>query len=132
MILKKLLLILSLTLSTALLSGCATVSKTEIEQARFDPVPENIETLIKQDMGTRLTDPYSAVYEFDTPRRGFAQEGFAVGGKKLLGYIIPIQVNAKNIYGGYTGYKYEYYLWSGGQLYRITALKQSGMAKYID
>ncbi|HEY1173563.1 MAG TPA: hypothetical protein VGH19_19520 [Verrucomicrobiae bacterium] len=132
MTLKNLLLILLLSLSTALLCGCASVSKTEIEQARFDPVPANIETLIKQDMGTRLNDPYSAVYEFGTPRRGFSQDGFAVGGKKRLGYIIPIQVNAKNLYGAYVGYADEYYLWTEGQLFFISGLKKSGMAKYIE
>ena len=132
MIFKKLSLAVLLIASPALFTGCATVSKTEIAQASFEAVPANIETLIKQDMGSRLTDPYSAVYEFGTPRRGFSQDGFAVGGKKRLGYIIPIQVNAKNIYGGYTGYEDEYYLWTEGQLYLITALKRSGMAKFID
>jgi hypothetical protein len=129
---KSLFLSITFLVSTLLFSGCATLSPAEIASASFDPVPANIEDLIQRDAGTRLMDPYSAVYEFGTPRRGFAQEGFAVGGKKRIGYIIPIEVNAKNEYGAYTGYKTRYYLWSEGGLYDVTALKLSGMAKYID
>ena len=83
-------------------------------------------------MASRLKDPFSARYNFGQPQKGVSQDGWARGGKKHFGWIVPVSINAKNSYGGYTGDKQYYFFLSDGQIGDITAMYGSGMAKIID
>src|SRR2546423_5045026 len=89
------------------LSGCAgaTASWEELAAADFGPVPTRHEDAIKELVSRSFKDPYSAVYRFGPPRKAFGQTGWAVGGQKYFGYVIPVSINAKNSYGAYTGEK---------------------------
>ena len=115
-----------------LLSACATVSQQELQAANFGPYPASYETDIKNLMSRLLKDPYSANYRFGTPRKGFAQDGLLMGGAKHFGYIIPVYINAKNSFGGYTGEQLHYLLISEGKVNEITQLFNVGMAKYLE
>lgn len=125
---KSLLAILIL----AVLTGCASVSPKELAAADFGAYPTDYENVIKNYAGRALKDPYSAVYRFETPRKGVAQDGIAMGGKKHFGWIVPVIINAKNDFGGYTGEKLHYFFLAEGQVGDVTGLKSAGMARFVD
>lgn len=83
-----------------LLVGCvSSPSKNELSNANYGELPNDYQNSIKSSVGSRLKDPYSAIYEFGTPYKGWCQSGFTT----LFGWIVPFSLNAKNSYGGYTG-----------------------------
>ncbi|MBB1441520.1 hypothetical protein H5202_23485, partial [Shewanella sp. SG41-4] len=65
-------------------------------------------------------------------RKGMTQDGWAAGGEKHFGYIVPTLINAKNSYGGYTGSQRYYFLFSNGQVMDVTSMINSGMGKILD
>jgi hypothetical protein len=81
-------------------------------------------------MPGQLKDPYSAVYKFEQPRKGFAQDGALAGGKRHYGWIMPVWINAKNSFGGYTGYQQYVAFFSEGKVSDITFAFSNGMAGY--
>lgn len=119
-------------LVVALLLGCATATKEEISKADFGNPPINIEASVKGLMAQRLKDPYSAMYRFGNPRKGVTQDGLLLGGKKRFGWIVPVGINAKNSFGGYTGEQMHYFLFSGNMVYDATAAMGGGMARFLD
>lgn len=94
------------TLSLAI-AGCATPpSQQELESADYGAYPVSYEQIIKNRMSTILKDPDSAQYRFlNTPKTGWN----SFGGKKF-GYIVCVNINAKNSYGGYVGYRMSYFM----------------------
>jgi hypothetical protein len=120
------------TLWIVFLTGCTTVTKEEVATSDYGPYPSAYESEIKGKMGGTLKDPYSAIYRFGTPQKGFAQDGFARGGKKHFGWIVPFWVNAKNGYGGYTGEKLYYFMFADGRSAEITGMINTGMARTIE
>ncbi len=116
----------------AVLTGCASVSSKELAAADFGPYPTEHENIIKNYAARTLKDPYSAVYQFGTPRKGVAQDGIALGGKKHFGWIVPVTINAKNDFGAYTGERSHYFFIAEGQVGDITGLKSAGMARFLD
>jgi hypothetical protein len=73
-----------------------------------------------------LKDPESARYKFDTPERAYRRAGWANRGRVAWqGYVIPVNVNAKNSYGGYTGYKRYFALMRDGRLSLLYEAKHS-------
>ena len=122
----------SILLFTLLISACASVSPEELENADFGEEPTNYEYDIKNLMSRLLKDPASATYQFAEPRKGMTQDGWAVGGKKYFGYIVPVSINAKNSFGGYTGAKQYYFLFSEGKVMEVTSMIGSGMGKILE
>lgn len=96
-------------LSALAVSACATLpSPVEIESAEIGPYPSNYEALVKAFYAVQLKDPESAMY------RGFTQPkrmaiGDRINGAKI-GYLVCATVNARNSFGGYTGYKTDAFL----------------------
>lgn len=116
----QIIIIISIALA---LTGCAsTVSQQEATAAHFDPLPTDYQTAIKGFNAGRLKDPYSAVYRFGQPHRGFWQDGLAYGGRKHFGVIVPVAINARNSFGGYTGDEMHYYAFNGGIISEVTSL----------
>jgi hypothetical protein len=58
----------------------------------FGTLPKNYQTVIRgyYAMPGHLLDPFSAVYRFETPRKGIVQDGILVGHKKHYGWIVPV------------------------------------------
>ena len=122
-------------LAAVLFAGCAaTVSQQEIAGADYGQYPADYEQTIKNAMSGLLKDPYSAVYRFGMPMKGYARDGIIAGGKSHFGYIIPVGVNAKNSYGGYTGEKMYYFLINSsiGKIWDVTELHELGRAHFVD
>jgi hypothetical protein len=114
-----------------LLAGAASAAPTkqEIARARFEPLPSNYEARAREFIGITLKDPYSAVYEFRPPLKGWWQDGWAAGHRKHFAWIIPVTVNAKNSYGAYAGRQFYWLAWKDGQMVSVTnmfMLKRAG------
>ena len=92
-------------LAMALLAGCAAMP-TQQEIAALDygtPVPDNYKTQISVYLQVTLKDPYSAHIDIQEPIKYWYQEPLLSGGKRHVGWLVKVFVNAKNSFGGYTG-----------------------------
>jgi hypothetical protein len=98
--------ILATIAACSALIGCATPTAQELASADFGSYPTNYEIVIKSYMSTILKDPDSARYNFlNSPKSGWS--GF---GAVKYGYIVCVNINAKNCYGGYTGNRMSYFM----------------------
>jgi len=115
-------------IAACFLAGCVT--QDQLAAADFGPVPTDTEKQCRQYFEEVLKDPESARYRFVAVKQGWAKDGLIMGGKTHFGWVQIVEVNAKNSYGGYTGYKTHYLLFVNGRLARdITDdVNLSGMA----
>lgn len=121
---KVIILILSICLF-----GCMTVpNPDDLKNANFGSKPVNYEENIKNLIGSGLKDPFSAQYKFGEPVKGYFQNGME---GLRYGWIIPVQVNAKNSYGAYVGFNTQYIMISEGTTYNITYKVKTGYAKLL-
>lgn len=100
----------------ATVAGCGTItpSPTDLQTASYgEPPSEETElALIKEQVGPKLKDPYSAMYECAPARQGWAN----VMGHLSYGWIVACTVNAKNSFGAYNGAREHDFLWRDGQV----------------
>lgn len=112
------------------LAGCASgPTPQDIAGADYGPVMEQdqAETRVKQYFNGTLKDPYSAQFQFSRVEKGYII-GSAFEGKPLYaGYIVTVNVNAKNSYGGYTGNQGYQFLFQNGLLVKGLKLHPSGI-----
>jgi hypothetical protein len=113
----RLFCLLFMTSSIAiLLSGCASApDPRQIQDADYGPYPSNYEEIIKSHIGKQLYDPYSAVWTFNAPVKGWNRLGELKFGWALCG-----TVNAKNRFGGYVGAKPFYVMLHYGKVVQET------------
>lgn len=98
-----------------MLSGCVKpMTKAEVNSAVYEPLPSNYKEQIQQMMESRLKDPDSAKFKFFEPRKGFTES------TRHFGYVVPVGINAKNSYGGYTGYQAHYFVYYQGMFKDVT------------
>ena len=104
-----------------ILCGCATApSQQEMAFADYGPYPDEYQEKVKSLFAKTLRDPYSAVYEFQTPKMGYAYNGLIHGGGYTFGWIVQVGVNAKNGFGGYVGEQTYYFMFERDQWEDIT------------
>lgn len=86
-----------------LLMSCASMpTQQELASADYGEYPYSYEQIIKSYLEQRLKDPYSAEYRhIKGPEKRWA--GFF--GRSNYGYSVCYKINAKNSFGGFTGYK---------------------------
>lgn len=124
-----------LMLATAALSGCLSPpSSQEMGSANYGVLPEDYKEIVKNYSDGMLKDPESAKYMMATPCKGWIREGVlaASGGKPIYGWIIPYRVNAKNSYGGYTGFQDHVAFYFDGKISNVDGLannRQAGCSK---
>lgn len=97
-----------LILFIVVLAGCTSPpTKEELSIADYgSPVSqEEGQAIVMSFFGAYLKDPDSALYKFSKINKGYYKEGVLDGGKLYTGYACVVWVNAKNSFGGYTGYK---------------------------
>jgi len=103
--------ILMIILSVSILGACNKmgdrVSDTITMNADYGEYPENYQEIVKTAMVDLLKDPYSAQYRFKTePFKAYLREAPINGGDPFMyGYMVYVDVNAKNSFGGYVGWK---------------------------
>lgn len=86
------------------LAGCATApNSAEID---YGNPPINPRAAVIEYFEPRLKDPASAHYKVGEPVRATARNGLLFGGGiGFAGYIVDVELNAKNSFGGYTGWE---------------------------
>ena len=123
-------LIAVMVLSIFLLSGCVSPpTQQDIQSADYGLAvdQEVAETAAKAFFNTRLKDPESARYSFSPLYKGYIP-GSRMRGKNLeVGYLLDVNVNAKNSYGGYVGAKPYKFLIRNDQVVQVMEVYPSGM-----
>lgn len=72
--------------------------------ADYGGYPHSYEASIRDKVEENLIDPESARYKFGTPAKAWTNNGWLRGGEVVFtGYSVPVDVNARNTLGGYTG-----------------------------
>src|ERR1700719_4439914 len=100
--------LLKLTALALLLAACADVPPTPEQVSTIGygaPLPGNYKVLIVDYLNTHLKDPYSAVVMWKyTPVQAWVRNAPIEGSQLIMGWKVVCLVNAKNGYGGFTGY----------------------------
>ena len=103
-----------LSILVLFLASCSTFEKLP-EGYNFGPAPSNIESKVRGYFEYILKDPSSANYRVGSPFKAYQNEGLITGGGiQWTGYAVYVDINAKNSFGGYTGYK-KYLVYFTGQ-----------------
>jgi hypothetical protein len=104
------------------LAGCATApTQQEKALADYGSPPSNYEKSIRDYLQVALKDPYS--YDMKIlfePRKDWT----AFFSKKTFGYAVCANINAKNSFGGYNGFKLVYFLIRNDQVVESSGLGQ--------
>lgn len=103
----KKLIFTAIFLGVFVLTGCAshkqetyyTLTQEEIDNSHPEKLPVDYKSLIHNFFATALKDPDSAKFIFYKPVRAYSAS------TKTVFWMVQVDVNAKNSYGGYTGYK---------------------------
>lgn len=118
------------------IAGCAPKppSAVAISSANYGTLPSDYKEQIKNHFNKILKDPYSAQFTFEAPYKGLSQDGAlsSTNGGVHYGHIVPVQVNAKNSYGGYTGNQLYVFMFSNGVIYDSTMNYQYGRVMKVD
>ena len=105
-----------------IVAGCAIQpTKDEIAAADYGAPPTDHRTQIENYFSSSLKDPESVRYgEISEPRKGHASIANRWSGwSNVFGYHVDASINAKNSYGGYTGYKRYSFLFRDGKLIQV-------------
>ncbi len=104
----------------ALVASCASAPPTPDQLASADygsPISQyEAQAKAEAFFNRYLKDPDSALIEWGTVETGWLREAPIYGGQLRFGYILDANVNAKNSFGGYTGYKPYRFLFFNGSL----------------
>lgn len=100
----------ALLLSLVLLAGCAASSSfarpSNMDAASWGDPPADYEERIRSHFDSFLKDGASARFRIQPPVRAYANQGLIHGGAvRWKGYLVRVDVNAKNSFGAYTGWK---------------------------
>ncbi|MCK9455360.1 hypothetical protein [Sulfurimonas sp.] len=114
---KKLIVIFTYIVVALLLSACAGAFQRPGPSVNYGNPPQGYEEAIKVHFKQVLKDPESANYRFGKPVKAYTNEGMVYGGKvSWVGYLVDVQVNAKNSFGGYVGFKPYMLLFDGNNI----------------
>lgn len=103
--------ILMIVLPAIFLLSCAASQPPDMSKVGPFPTLGDPEPQIREAMDGILRDPYSAQYRrIGGPVAGRVQAPLIAGGKVEDGWGYCYGVNAKNGFGGYTGYQPYYFL----------------------
>ncbi|MBR0460236.1 MAG: hypothetical protein IJJ26_13455 [Victivallales bacterium] len=110
-------------LSLLLFVGCVSMpSQQELDKLDYGtPLTpaDNYEAKIKLYFSKRLYDPYSAHYEIGFPQQYWYKASPLMGGKLYAGYMVFVDVNAKNLYGAYTGTDTYGFIFKNGDIIKV-------------
>lgn len=118
--LRKLITVVAIGAGLAL-GGCASW-QVPPESASYGHMPVGYEASIRAAMENYLKDPASATYRFGKPVRAYTNYGWAeANGRQVewTGYLVKVDVNAKNGFGGYVGYKPYMILFTDNTVFRV-------------
>lgn len=116
-------------------TGCNTGIPSFEEQARADYgqsiTNDNARQLAEGFFQQVLKDPTSAQYKWNKVHRGFFRAPLIMGAGVTYGYILYVSVNAKNSYGGYTGYSRYSFLFRDSRITQVYEDKKDSYGNII-
>lgn len=102
------------------LAGCAAALQKPAPDQNYGQPPVDVEPAVRRHFDLVLKDPESARYRIGRPVKAYANNGLVHGGGVAwAGYLVDVQVNAKNSFGGYTGFKPYMVLFRGEAVFRV-------------
>lgn len=123
--------ILMLGIAMALLVGCATAPPTADDFANVGPLPADYQDQVKKYFEESLIDPDSAKYYFVGEPKVGAHEGYGLNRTpRVVGWIVSVEVNAKNRMGGYTGRQLHKAVLNQGKVVRVLGPDDPGRLHY--
>lgn len=97
---------IGLALPTLILAACTSIMpRPRPAEEAFGPPPTNAEAKAREFMERTLKDPESGRYRFGKLTRAYGAYGVWNATTPWSGYLLPVEVNAKNSFGGYVGFK---------------------------
>lgn len=102
--------------------SCASLPPTqeEISQIGYgEPLATDYQKTIKAYFDESLFDPYSAVIKIGDPSKGSVRTSLIEGKQIIAGYMVPVDVNAKNRYGAYVGTKRYVFIFRNDNLIKV-------------
>jgi hypothetical protein len=117
------------------ISACAGVpTQNEVTNADYGSsmLQSDAESLATKFLRSYLKDPNSAQIDFNRINTGWIRDGLIRGGKVHYGYVLGANVNAKNSYGAYVGYKPYKFLFYNGQLISVYGQKEITVGSQSD
>mgnify|MGYP005851583673 CR=1 FL=1 len=116
--------LLGITIVSIFLVGCASGPPTAEQFANADygtPITQtDAEAKATALVRTFLKDPDSALFDWDQVERGWVRDVSLFGGELSFGYILRGQINARNGFGGYTGYKPYLFMFKNGEIVEVS------------
>lgn len=117
--------LICLALATAMLSGCmqdyyrpdtSNIAPTDYGS----PIAQaDAEAAAKEFLNARLKDAGSAIYQCYPVTTGVERDALIYGGGVWAGYELRCGVNAKNSFGGYTGFEPFTFMFHDSALVRV-------------
>ena len=105
--------IIAIVVACLVLGGCAISMQPAVPYdahykkpapgSSFGMYPHNYKELTVEKAESVLKDPESARYRFEPPRKAYLCSPSS-GDVRWQGYLVKVAINAKNSYGGYTGF----------------------------
>jgi hypothetical protein len=120
--LRRLLSLALFSIAAIALSGCASGPPTApnggaLSDSDYGEPPNNVDDLIAAYLRDKLKDPYSAQIErVAGPGRTYQKASLL--GPSTYGWGICFRVNAKNSFGGYTGFRTHVIVFRNGSIVR--------------
>lgn len=116
--------------SLIFLISCAGFEKISPDY-NFGSPPTDVERKVREYFQYILKDPSSANFIVGTPYKAYQNEGLITGGGiQWAGYAVDVSINARNSYGGYTGYK-PYLVYFTGESIRFQCKKRENYNESI-
>lgn len=117
------------------LAGCAANPPTQeqLESADYgSPISQQAaRRLATEFFQSHLRDPGSAQYRWGRIERGWIRQAPIHGGRVVYGYALNVDVNAKNAYGGYVGFRNYIFIFRDGQIETIYGEKDMGTGSLV-
>jgi len=115
--------------AAALLAGCQSMpTKQQTDSADYGPKPNNHEQAIKNELSIILKDPDSAKIKYITkPKKNWYLNPKNFNTKFDYAWLSCANINAKNSFGAYTGYKtHAFFIKNNIVIYHQNDLLNSG------
>ena len=117
-------------LATSILSGCVSgPTQQQLTNADYGRDIEASECvrIAEQTISNGLKDPSSAIFRHSPCFKGYAGSVPLMGMGVAFGWLQTGQVNAKNSYGGYVGFRKYHALIKNGQVIRYCISDKDGL-----
>lgn len=119
-------LIIAVMILASMITGCASTAfreptYQELSAASYGaPIAQDdAQALALRFLSARLKDADSAKYQWGSVERGYLKDAPIIGGRAYAGYVMHVEVNAKNSYGGYAGFQDFAFLFFNGSINRV-------------